>query len=397
MLNITPKMQSSLGRAVILYGDGVLYITNIKGWMLVIPSPDAWIPHQVIEVVHSCANETYQALDWRVLNAKTVDFANKKFLPYRARKHAPLLVNAYELGNNTTAERAKKTAEDLEDCIFGDLVDLEAIFAGGEARAIYKDDPKVLKRTGRAFAKDENAEVYIFNFDDKALALHGAQFRAFREMGFQAFCPKRRLGHWHSPPVGLRLSGGYDIIGFMMPQVETSIFEDLQGRRLFVDAGRASWRTQEESLQGLRDPHSYSFDREGNPRSLGDLLDESWGHEDLKLDVSSLMWKGWSVEDINQAYEEGRAPAYEQKAHIIQVTVAKRVEELEDENTPTWRLRNISNELERFCSEYESMGRLVELDLGLLPQAIELLRMQDVERAEEVENKARLAFYRGHM
>jgi len=373
MLNITPQQQRDLGKAVLVIEDGVLYITDGHHWMLVLPSPDGWIPPQVLEMVREFdTNRRDRVLDWRILNAKTVDFTNETFLPHQARKHAPLWFDTYR---NFSGVRGslREGIEVYEPSLYGDLVNLEEVFAGGNARAVYKETPSQRKsKEGRVFAKEESAEHYVFRFDDKIIGINGSQLRAFRELGFIAVCPKEAYGTQPIPPIGLQFQGGLDAFGFTMPQAELGIFEDNQGRKLFADAATVSWRVEQACLEGLCHPNNYLF-HEGQPMSLGDILETSWGHVELKRDVSALMWKGWPVEDIDRAYEEARYSAYVLKDQEMQSKIRAHIESLKAPEAPVWHTRNIESELDRFCTLYESMTHLVEFSLGMLPDAIDML------------------------
>jgi hypothetical protein len=351
----------------------VLYITNGKGWMIVVPSPTAWLPAQVVELVRTYDTHNKSRLvDWRILNAKTVDYTNNTFLPYRARKHQSLSHGgAYDFPS-LQKSNLYESAESMGPSLYGDVVDLDALFRGGEAKAKYTTDAKKQKESKRAFAKKETAASYIFSFDDKILNVHGPQLRAFRELGFTAVCPRDVYAEHEVPPLGLRLGDSHEIFGFMMPLGDAGVFEDRQGRTMFADAARACWDREDVSLGQLCDASSYTF-KDGQHRHLGDILEESWGMQVVKRAVTSLMWKGWEIEDIDRAYEDARYAAYCVWAESMQTSLVKLVEELSDRETATWRVRNIESEIKRFCDNYEAMGHLAEFDLGHLPQAISLL------------------------
>jgi hypothetical protein len=373
MLTLTPQTQKALGDAVLVMQDDVMYITNAKGWMLVIPSPASWLPAQVVELVRNANTQNKSRfINWRILNAKTVDYTNDTFLPHRARKHRSLwLGSAYDFPS-LRESNLYKSAESMSPSLFGDLIDLEQLFTESDARVAYSADLKKLKASKRAFAKEENAESYTFRFDDKILRVHGPQLRSFREMGFVAFSPRERYGEHAIPPIGLRWQHDSSVFGFFMPMADAGVFEDRKGRDLFFDAGKACWDSEEEAIQALCDPSSYSF-KGGKHRHLGDILAESWGHQAIRRAVTALMWKGWSVEDIDAQYENARYAAYCTSHESMQQRLLELREELSTPELQTWRIRNIESEVKRHCDAYEAMGHLASFDLGHVPEVIRLV------------------------
>lgn len=375
MLNITPQMQLALGSAVMLIEDDVLYITNAKGWMLVIPSPSAHIPHQVLNLVRDFDTRNRRVLvDWRILNAKDVDFPRGTFLPHRARKHADIGLSTSHAFAGLVSSNLQEVAEKtMMPSITGDLVDLTAMFAAGEARAVYATTAKKQKESNRAFAKEPMAETYKFQFDDKLIAVQGAQLRAFIELGFSLVCPKASYGQNTIPPMGLLLNGGYEVFGYCMPMSTAGVFEDKLGRKLISDASAASWLSENDAVTMLTLHEHYSFARDGSLMHLADVLEETYRRDSLRLAVTSLMWKEWTVEDIDTVYESMRGAAYRTRAGRIQEETATIVKELTDGEIKTWRVRNHETSLSRFCLQYERMSQVVDLDLGLIPRACELL------------------------
>ena len=373
MLNITPEMQRALGAGVLVLQNNVLYITNGRGWLLVVTSPDSWIDPNIMQMVRTydtLGNSRY--LNYLILNAKSIDFASEKFLPNRARKQKSFYVDTmYDFPSLREIDLLER-AEAMSPSLYGDVVDFEELIQTNSVRPIYGSDLKKMKETKRAFAKDENAESYIFSFDDKIVNVEGEQLRAFREMGFSPKMPRQKYSDTTPPPMGLAWKHDPGVFGFFMALGGSGTFRDRKGRDLFSDAAFACWDTEEESIKTLCHPNSYKF-KGGQASHLGDLLEESYGNKDLRRAVTSLMWKGWEVEKIDELYENARYAAYCVSHEWLQEKAQTLLENVSKENVSAWELRNAESQIDRYIGIYKAMGHLTQFDLSHLTRCAEAI------------------------
>jgi len=255
------------------------------------------------------------------------------------------------------------------------------MFRDGLVRAHY-DESK--SSEAQKFAKEPNAHRYEFRFDNRLVAMDGAWWRAFDELGLTVVSPKQSYLDGKVPPMGLRYGDGFDVVGFVMPEAHSGITQDLQDRELYVDAALCSWNDEGTALQLLLQPRNYSL----KGTSLDEELAVTWGNGDLRLAVSTLRWLGWDDNDIEATYESGRRAGYELQMRELDKQVESCIRQLSAEKLSAWKIRAVEGDLQRYCKDFDQLNQLLGTsELGHLPEAVALLS----ERQENEQHTYRRA------
>ncbi len=92
-------MQRGMGTAAMRMVDGVLYVGTGK-WLFQFHNPRNRFDERVIDIIEA-ADEMNdgRVVDWRILNAKSVDVHEETFLPHGGRKHPPIMISRYDVFN----------------------------------------------------------------------------------------------------------------------------------------------------------------------------------------------------------------------------------------------------------------------------------------------------------
>lgn len=368
MLTFTPQIQRALGDAALVPDGDIIYIVNPK-WLLVLARPEEWLDLRLLEFIRKFDSKNGRLLvDWNVISAKDVDYRQQRFLPDRSRKYLPIALDTWASFPriDMVELRSLMEGEKYLRSIYGDLINLSAMFADGQARAVYAKhgDPD------KQFSKEPAAVAYQFRFDDKLVAIHGPWWRAFEELGFTLVAPREGYLGGAIPPVGLRHREGFDAVGFVHPEPASGVTEDRKGRPLFVDAATCCWTEEGHATALLLDPRHY--DVKGT--SLWAEASNQWGRAALRLAISALRWRGWNDDDIATTYEDGRRAAYQARQAAVFEEVEQAIRQLQNTSTSTWQLRNVETSLQRACDTIDTINRaLGTSELGQLPEAVALL------------------------
>lgn len=361
MFNIEPEHFAALGEGILVPDGDMLYITN-GHWLIAITACEAHIPLEILKLVAFAENGAF--VDWRVLGAKEIFPEEKKFIPVRGGRSFDIYTSGYKY-SRVTVEGIRGLMEQNSECLWGTVYRLDQLFTAGAARTKYlrpTDNDK------RKFSTEPAAEHYLFDLDGKLLTVGSAYFRTFFEMGFQINCPARTSG----PPglLGLYMKETVpDIFGYLAPTRGTGVNTSKDGRKLYCDAGEASWYTPEEGLEELRDWSSYLPNEKMNATEQV----KTNASKSLLLGVSVLRWHGLSDDEINILHQEGRREGLEDRFDILRDELKTMLEEAASSGFDRWRHTGRLEDCEETVKDLEAeLGVRSDLAHRLLDQVRDL-------------------------
>ena len=345
MFTISPDHMSQLGEGVLIPDGDSLYIYGVT-WLIVVTGCEHHIPLEVLRLVANAPAGFYT--DWGVLGAKSIAEKEKKFLPDRGNGSRDIYVRIGGKYQSVSVEGVRGLIEQNAECLWGTCYKLDQLFGAGQARPVYNREDMGDKRK---FSIEPTAEEYVFNLDKRLLAVSPNIIRPFYEMEFDINCPTRSSGYptvlgiysrTHTP----------DIFGYFAPRRIQA--EDIDGRRMFVDAGTCSWHSPEEGRDKLTDYKNY---RPGAPDSA--LAQNPSAN--LALGVSILRWYGVSDEEIEILYQDGRRKGLLQQAKALSDEISA---EAARGPIPQWKIDKFDREaanLEKELGSFEGERLLEQL------------------------------------
>lgn len=377
---LTPKIVEALSRDeasghpmdTLLVPDGdILYITNSL-WTIIMTRPEDHVDARLLEWIRSNGESTHRwgssLPDWRALVATDIDYEAKKFLPPKSPGYEDLLVQAYLGYARYDAEQLQKRIHEHSDSIYGDVVDLTAMFLAGEGRPVYAKRSKSKPWTGRT------VETFWFRFDRRVIAVRATWMEALTEMGFRVMCPRETDG---KPPgfLGLLHNDDADLFGFVAPARLSGVETDGKGRAINGDAAQLSWAPTDAALAVFA--HMESHPLEDLPERLEDHpdLEDAREFKQLHRAIGVLRWNGWSDHAIDAAYIAARPVALQHHHHYVLAQAERYYKELSSSSMSSYWLAQLEEKLRQLCARAEKLQQLAgqDIDLGDLPAAVELL------------------------
>ena len=359
MLKFPPESIAALGEAAMLLdGDTVyIYATN---WMFVVTNADYHIPADVMDLLQE--REDGYLIDWRILSASVLSSEEKKFIPWKGHRHAPIELCGWRW-SSVSVDACKDRAERSAESVWGEVYDLSALFGRGEADPEYAT---AVKNKEETFAKVSMAVSYTFRFHDRALRLSADYFDALSEMGFQISAPANNIqdNYMYQPLAGLYMPEEPEVFGFLVPETETRITESADGRSLLVDASHVCWGDEEWALALMATTESYPIEY-GDRSASGMVLDGC--NETLCLAVGWMRWSGWDEDEINEIYAAGREAAYHIRLRDLDFVLDQLTHSLKEGHTlTTWQIDKANNDLESLQMESEMLCEWLGLDVDFL-------------------------------
>jgi hypothetical protein len=365
MLHLTPEIQRSLGDAVIVPdGDGI-YIYSHEGWMILLLALPNWMSPELVNWLRN-TNTSYDFVNWGVLTAVDVNLDEKKYLPHGHRKYESIFLSSNWTSKYSPDSLRRNAQQNIGDYMASPMVSLTAMFNDGKARPLY-DKPN------DGFAKGANADRYIFRFDDRLVVADAVMFQAFADMGFTITCPTESP-KGVVPPLGLQHESG-QVFGYMKARQYSGIKESPYGGELSEDAATICWFSEEMAKELLFDQKHYPLE---HGVLLADVVGNKWQGTGARKAVSILRWRGWSDDDIVALYESFRITSWTRRHEVHQHKLEGICERLTQEMN-SWQFRNLEEDLQRICKEYEFLKPALGVELGILPEAVSLLELASTE------------------
>lgn len=339
-----------MGKAYLIPDEDCLYIVSEQShWTLCVTNYVASFPLELVNIIinYTQAKEA-RYLQWDILCSE-VDLEHRQYLPAQAKTVKTLTAERHPRG--LTGETVRNYISAIGWVLGDRALDLTGAFNAGVAHPIYPGNAEKHGQFARGLAQ---ASRYVFQLENRVVALNGDYFRGFYGMGLEMTAPSVRRGKEVGHPIIAAQAEDMVsyVFGFLPPDGESGIQVSSDGRTLYADAALVSWAeiADAEALIAaevgvfnpvthdqatLQMPFSERLDlQETRPSYNRDLSTQ------LTLAVSILRWKGVSEEDICAAVEERRVPCYEAAWAHLNTEVTHAVSELSAKPDVDWNLRS---------------------------------------------------------
>jgi len=356
ILNINSATQKVLGNAAMsIDGDTVYLQSTDKAWNLALAGGSLDLPDQILDLL-----EEFPRVDWKILNARTIDVEVGKFAPERGRAFLPIEIpNTWSyVGTRTAAEYLEKRL----GCLTEDGININARIRNADLRVYYGVDPDHAARRENHHAIPRGQQKsYAFYVGERVLSIDANLANTFIELGMDLNAPFE--GANDAPPyVGvLGDSGSATVYGILTPTKRSGIVKDAYHRKIFGDAAEVSWVSEQTAWRQLKDAHLYAPPI--NLESIETFLDALQAHR-IQFAIGALRWGGIEDEEILRVMRDAAEKA-------LVDTHQGLLEEIKTLHNLT--RRPLEWEVKRLCEKMESLQDALgnELDLGLLPKLVQ--------------------------
>jgi len=375
-----------LGEGCLRLINDNLYIGNGR-WLFRLYSPELHIPQQVLDLAHTVEDlEGNHVLDYRVLNARSIDVKNESFLPAGMRKHHPLYIrldSRLPADGDEIEEMFESTRGHAEE----PRLDLMSLYRSGEMRTVYEgamtyDPNKELGARRTKLAKASKASAYFYEGDEVVVGVPAALMEMLSSLDFDLWIPMEKeneiptIGGWNNELRAEILLG---------PVSDLHVTHTPDGRKLNSRKGcMLCWWTEERAMQEVNTTVGFDPTRYDQKKVISAWLSGEINHPHMGIDA--LRWQGVPEDMIRTHLEKVQEASWPviYKGHMETADrlMTRIIEETaSDKVIPDWQVRSWKSELERLCNFIEAMQPLVEeeLSLGVIPEIAEAL--QEVEVA----------------
>tara|TARA_B100000131_G_scaffold54165_1_gene49153 strand:+ start:19484 stop:20656 length:1173 start_codon:yes stop_codon:yes gene_type:complete len=387
----TPEIQRDLGEATALLDGDNLLIGN-GHWAVVIDPVANFLSEELLEKVFVPLEG--QFIDYRILNGTEIDTEANMFRPAMSKKLSKIVKKEWVGTHKFSVDGLYKVIDNhLSN---GERRSLTDLFYAGKARAYYPNSDE--GSTFGARMRTQSAAKYVFNFDNRVVAISGGYLRSFAEMGMEILCPVESSET--IPGMEIYLDGRVNINGAVMPTSDSGVRESVDGRKLYFDAAEICWSTEDDAIHEIS-THETSFHpiKVQNQQIDVDELDVflSRSYDGLRKAVSVLRWNGHPEASI---YKLLRDSQYDAWCVIYKKALEVASEILDGDKIPhvinvlgahgpgSWAVQGamsrLKGEATTLCKTVEELSDLMGEPLGYGPLP-ELVRQVD-----ELENECGL-------
>ena len=381
----TPKMQRGLGDAVMRMINGVLYVGTGK-WLFRFHDPRERFDNELLDIVEASSEmEDSKQVDWRLINARSVDVQEEVFLPHGARKNRPIRISEWNVLSASAEKIEQLFRNETSHTDDADRLDLGELFSSGKMVPRYREaDSKSEEKGAIRKPRNSNAESYTYMGSGLVIGLPAPLLEALVDLGFNVWISMVRrnaapvIGGWCQD-----LKAEYRTSCEMDPRV---LSKSPDGRTIQSSATEICWWTEEFALENLYH-HIQYFDPGTKDQSkiIDELLSKN-GHNITKT-IDALRWQGMSEDMIRGHLERSQVAAwpqiYEQVREAEQRLLDKIVEkQLSEKEVPGWVLNSWKAELKKICGQLEALDELVESEIPFSYSIVEEIAEAIVEVEE---------------
>lgn len=381
---VTADVIQALGNAYLIPDGDCLYIvSHDSDWLICVTAFTLAFPDELLFLIDNYTDENERKyLQWDLLCAEVYP-DSRQYLPGKSKTVKTLAAERHPRGLNAAAVRAHISERGWALSDRG--LDLVSLFNQGYARSIYPEAAK----PGQ-FARDAKAQQYNFQYAGRVVAVDGAYFRAFYDMGFSVWAPTGRRAQVDKishPVIAAAVEdGSCYVFGFMPPMERSGITTSPDGRRTYADASIVSWTTPEEATALIADDtaiysparHTYASLRLSPEERLDRIGDKPYYGDDVRREtlfaIGVLRWHGVDETSIMALLEAQRMPSYQEGYNEVMAAVDEALRTLSG-NHAQWQRHNAEEVVKKARRALESLASLgVSAELGRLPELEALLR-----------------------
>jgi hypothetical protein len=374
----TPAMQRGLGEAALRMADGVLYVGTEK-WLFQFHNPRDRFSGEILDIVEASEEIGDSSIvDWRILNAKSIDVKEETFLPYGGRKHRPIRMPSYGVLQLDTAKLARIFEEETS-YLREPSLDLGELLRDGKMRPVYSKP----EREGQELAKTRGSAAASYFYTDQGLVVGvpAPAADALLELGFNILISTEKMNK--IPTIGgwcLELESEYR----MGCAIDLDLQKTPDGRHLRrgIDACEICWWSEEYALAELYHSIQYFSPVAYEQDTIIDKMMAPDGPFGSKA-MTALRWQGMPEGEIRSHLEASQVEAWpricEANHRSADILLNRIIEkQLGGDDVSKWMIKSWDDEFKRICTQMESLDRLIEAEidfnLSALREIAELLQ-----------------------